>query len=312
MASSATDRSQDIGAVWRDLTRAQRLRVRGCVGYLAVLTLLFSAPLAQLASMAFQNNLHSYIPLIPVISVYLLVIQPRTEVTAYSSSIIGTVVMAAIAGASTTAAFFFRSSLSLNDYLSLMMLGYVAFIAADTFMFLGSKWMVAAAFPISFLLFMIPLPDAAVYWLERGLVLASAEASVLLFKLTGTPMWRDGTYIGLPGIVLHVVNECSGIRSTWVLFITSVLASHLLLRNATSRVALVALVLPLGIVRNAVRIVVIGLLCVHIGPPMIDSAIHRRGGPVFFALSLVPLFLATIWLQRRERRRAARTTPSCS
>ena len=35
---------------------------------------------------------------------------------------------------------------------------------------------------------------------------------------------------------------------------------------------------------------------------MIDSGIHRRGGPLFFALSLVPLFLLLWWLRGRERR----------
>ena len=169
--------------------------------------------------------------------------------------------------------------------------------------------MAAAAFPMSFLIFMIPLPDAAAYWLERGLVVASAHAAAFLFGLTGTPFWRDGTYIGLPGIVLHVAQECSGIRSSWVLFITSLLASHLLLTTGWRRAALVALVLPLGIVRNAIRIVVIGLLCVNVGPHMIDSEIHRRGGPVFFAASLVPLFLAAIWLRRQEGRHAAPRTP---
>ena len=48
-------------------------------------------------------------------------------------------------------------------------------------------------------------------------------------------------------------------------------------------------------------ILVIGLLCVHIGPHMIDSPIHHRGGPLFFALSLVPLFLLLWWLRRQEQ-----------
>jgi len=38
---------------------------------------------------------------------------------------------------------------------------------------------------------------------------------------------------------------------------------------------------------------------VHIGPHMINSVIHRRGGPFFFALSLLPLF-AMLWLLRRQ------------
>lgn len=42
----------------------------------------------------------------------------------------------------------------------------------------------------------------------------------------------------------------------------------------------------------------IGLLCVHVGPQMIHSLIHRRGGPLFFVVSLVPLLLV-LWLLRK-------------
>jgi hypothetical protein len=33
---------------------------------------------------------------------------------------------------------------------------------------------------------------------------------------------------------------------------------------------------------------------------MIHSWIHRQGGPVFFALSLIPFFLVLIWLRKTE------------
>jgi exosortase/archaeosortase family protein len=54
--------------------------------------------------------------------------------------------------------------------------------------------------------------------------------------------------------------------------------------------------------RNGFRILVIGLLCVNVGPQMIHSVIHRRGGPVFFVLSLIPLLLLLWWLRRGEIR----------
>ena len=290
------------GLSWRDLPRAAKLRIVSCCAYLAVVTLCFSVPLAALLAYASSSHLHSHIPLIPLIVIYLLYEGLRGRVVVYRTSIAGAMTMGILGATALALAIAWSGRLSTNDYLSLLTLAYVSFIGVGGFAFLGGRWMAAVAFPMGFLVFMIPLPDGAVYWLERSLVVASAEAAAFLFRFTGTPFLHDGTYIRLPGIVLHVANECSGIRSTWVLFITSLLAAHQLLRTGTHRLALVALVLPLGIVRNAARIVVIGLLCVHIGPQMIDSEIHRRGGPVFFALSLVPLFLTAIWLHRRERR----------
>ena len=139
-------------------------------------------------------------------------------------------------------------------------------------------------------------------WLEKASVVASAEATALYFAIAGTTLVRHGTVFELPGIVLEVAQECSGIRSSWVLVITSLLASHLFLKSPWRRLVLVAFVIPLGILRNGFRVFVIGLLCVHVGPHMVDSAIHRQGGPLFFALSLVPLFLLLWWLRRQERR----------
>jgi hypothetical protein len=33
---------------------------------------------------------------------------------------------------------------------------------------------------------------------------------------------------------------------------------------------------------------------------MIDSDLHHKGGPIFFALSLIPLFLLLWWFRRME------------
>ncbi len=195
----------------------------------------------------------------------------------------------------------FNPALSENDSLSLMAFSFVCFLAAAGFLFMGWKWMAAAAFPFGFLIFMVPLPDAVVNWLETASKLASAEVAAILFSLTGTPMLRDGPVFQLPGIAIEVAQECSGIRSSWVLFITSVLASFLFLKSPWRRVVLVAFVIPLGIVRNGIRILTIGLLCVHMGPEMINSIVHKQGGPLFFALSLIPMFLFLWWLRKGER-----------
>jgi exosortase C (VPDSG-CTERM-specific) len=289
-------------AAWRDLPRPQRRRIGGCVAYVVLLTLLFIQPLTRLMLYAAHSDLHSHILLVPFIAGYLLYVQRRPPLATDRRSIGGTLLLGGIGFAALAAGIGWRESLSANDHLALMALAFVSFVAAGGFLFLGSKWMAAAAFPVAFLIFMVPLPDAAVNWLEKASALASAEAAALYFAVAGTSLVRHRTVFELPGIVLEVGQECSGIRSSWVLFITSLLAAHLFLRTPWRRFVLVAFVIPLGILRNGFRILVIGLLCVHVGPHMIDSVIHRRGGPLFFALSLIPLFLLLWWLHHQEQR----------
>lgn len=278
------------------------LRSGGYAAYLLVLTLLFLQPLSGLMTYTVHSDLHSHILLVPLVAAYLLYTRRRLLPAASRTSTWGTVTLGGLGIAAVAAGIASRESLSVNDLLALLTLGFVSFVAAGGFLFLGSRWMAAATFPVVFLIFMIPLPDAAVNWLERTSVSASSEATEMLFNVIGTSLVRHGTVFELPGIVLQVGQECSGIRSSVVLFITSLLASHLFLRSPWRRLILVAFVIPLGILRNGFRILVIGLLCVHVGPHMIDSVIHRRGGPFFFALSLVPLFLLLWWLRRGEQR----------
>jgi exosortase C (VPDSG-CTERM-specific) len=309
-AHSPTGHRPAVPAVWWDMPRPGRLRIGALVGWIVGVTLVFVQPLSSLMLHAAQSELHSYIPLVPVVAGFLLYIQRRTLPGEYRSSMGGAVVLSSIGLAALATRIGLRGSLSVNDDLALTTLAYVSFVAAGGFLFLGSKRMAAAAFPVSFLIFMVPLPDAAVNWLETALVLASADVAAWFFRITGLPFLRDGTVFALPGIVIRVAQECSGIHSSWVLFITSLVASHLFLESPWRRLILVAFVIPLGIVRNGFRILVIGLLCVHVGPHMIDSIIHRRGGPFFFVLSLVPLCLCMAWLRRGDEQRPTSLTHS--
>jgi exosortase C (VPDSG-CTERM-specific) len=278
-------------------------RLLGFLLFTAALVAAFGGILTRLMIHAAGSELHSHIILIPLVSAYLLYLRRADLPNEYPSSAGWSAVplvmgIAALIAASASGVF--HRSLSHNDYLALMTLSFVCFLAAGGFLWLGRKWMAAAAFPFAFLSFMVPMPDGMADALETASKLASTEAANLFFNVTGTPVFRTGTVFQLPTITIEVAQPCSGIRSSWVLFITSLLAANLFLKSTWRRALLVCFVLPLGIVRNGFRVWVIGMLCIHIGPQMIHSVIHHRGGPLFFALSLIPLFLLLAWLRRGE------------
>ena len=302
MPTAAVGQHGGTSARWRDLPRPQRLRLAGCASYLLLLTLLFLQPLIKLMVYSAQSSLDSYILIVPFICGYLLYIERKRRSAPYRSSIAGTVAMGGIGIAALAAGIVWHGSLSTNDGLTVMTLAFVSFVAAGGFLFLGPKWMAAAAFPVAFLVFMVPLPNPAVNWLEIASARASASTAQLFFQIAGVPVSQDGVVLTIPGLTLEVAKECSGIHSSWVLFISSLLTAHLFLKTRWRRIVLVAFVIPLGILRNGFRILVIGLLCVYVGPYMINSPIHHRGGPLFFALSLIPLFILLWWLWHQEQR----------
>jgi exosortase C (VPDSG-CTERM-specific) len=277
---------------------AMRSRFTGWCIYLVILCGAFALPLCEFVTYARHSDVHSYVLLIPFVAAYLIYIRWK-QLSHELSSSWGYALVLAAAGTGALLASLHFTELGQNDYMTLLALSFFCFVIAGTFLFLGSKWALSAMFPLFFLAFMIPLPETAVDFLENASKEASAGVSNWLFLITGTPFLRTGTLFELPGITITVAKECSGIRSSLVLVITSLLAANMFLRTTWRRALLVAAVIPLGLLRNGVRILVISLLCVHIGPEMINSVIHRRGGPVFFALSLVPLF-AMLWLFRRQ------------
>jgi exosortase len=219
------------------------------IGFAGLLIACFIVPLFSLFAYAAGTDLHSHILLIPFISGYVLYLRRAELPTQYWSSpaigsVFATLGLAAVGFAMTLQ----RSAqpLSQNDHLAVAVFGFVSLLAAGGCFILGSRWMAAAAFPLAFLIFLVPLPDAAVTFLENASMLASTEAASLLFDATSTPVLRSGTVFELPGITIRVAQECSGIRSSWVLFITGLLAANMFLRSTWRRGLFVAFVIPLS------------------------------------------------------------------
>jgi len=273
--------------------------------FVILLLAAFGRPLLGLANYAAHSSLHSHILLIPFVSGYLLYLRrdqlPKERVADLPLGILALAGGLGVLLFAHWLAFAGRASTD-NYYFVLLTISFLCCLAAGGFFFFGRDWMRAAAFPLAYLIFMIPMPDAMADALESASKYASAEVANILFHLSGTPILRAGRVFQLPNITIEVAQECSGIRSSWVLLMTSVLAANLFLKTSWRRIVLLAFIIPLGILRNGFRILVIGLLCVNVGPQMIHSPIHTRGGPVFFVLSLIPLLLLLWWLRKGEIR----------
>jgi exosortase C (VPDSG-CTERM-specific) len=272
-------------------------------GFVIVLLAAFGQPLLGLANYAARSSLHSYILLIPFVSGYLLYLRgdrlPKERVTDLPFGIVSLTCGLGVFVFAHWLAFAGRAPAE-NYSFVLLTISFLWCLAAGGFFFFGRDWMRGAAFPLAYLIFMVPMPDAMADALESASKYASAEVANVLFHLSGTPILRAGRVFQLPNITIEVAQECSGIRSSWVLLMTSILAANLFLKTSWRRIVLVACIIPLAILRNGFRILVIGLLCVNLGPQMIHSPIHTRGGPVFFVLSLIPLFLLLWWLRTSE------------
>jgi len=283
---------------------------------LAVLTVLlaltFSVPLYELGRFSAASELYSYMFLIPFLSGSLVWLQ-RGRLPSYSGPSRGPALVLAAGGLGAMAAYgLARAAGGLwaeEDALALRMTALLLLFAGGCGWFLGRATVRALAVPLGLLIFLVPLPLFLLGGVQTLLQQGSALAADGFFRLCGADFSREGLLFHLPTITLRIAPECSGIHSSLVLFISSVVAGHLFLRSPWRQALLVLAVLPLALLRNGFRVFVLGELCTHVGPQMIDSPLHHRGGPLFFALSLIPFFLLLFFLRKSERSLTASPAP---
>jgi exosortase len=188
-----------------------------------------------------------------------------------------------------------------DDYrLSVQVLALILVCVAGFIFFYGVSAARTATFPLLFLFLMIPLPDFVVDKVIVYLQAGSAIVATWLFRLLKVPAWRDGFMLHLPTLNLEVAKECSGIRSSVVLLITTLLVGQFALRSFWARSLLVFSVVPVVILKNGVRIVTIAVLTMYVDRRFLHGWLHRSGGIVFYLLGLLALVPVLMLLKRTE------------
>ena len=264
--------------------------------------------ISALTVFSFHHEFSSHVLLIPVLSLYLLYMERRVVFREVRSSLaLGSALI--LTGAALYWSAMVHASLQgPAEFLPGSTLAMVVIWMGGFLICYGFRAWRAAAFPLFFLLLMVPLPEQVlartIYFLQEG----STSLSFFLFKLVGTPAFRQGFLISVPGQTIEVAKECSGIRSSIALFITCLLAAHLFLRTPWKILLFVVLVLPVSIVKNAIRIVTLTLLSIHVDPGFLRGNLHHDGGFFFFLLALAILFPVLLLLQKSEQRPAGSST----
>jgi len=287
--------------------RFQELRQRAkyFLIFLAALLIAFAKPLLGLGQLSLNSELYSHVLLMPAISLY-LVWWGKDKLTLKFEPARGLAVSLALTGIALLTVYCYALRMGWspehNDRLSLLIPAFLCCFAAGFAWCFGRRLFWNAAFPLAFLIFMVPLPG----FMEDGLVAflqhSSADVSFWMLRLSGMSVFREGTQFTMPGVSIGVAPECSGIRSSLVLFITGLLAAYFFLRKPWPRAVLTLSVIPLGIFRNALRIFTLSQLAVHVNPDVLNSSLHHHGGPLFFAVSLAPFFLLIWYLRKWEKR----------
>ncbi len=255
-------------------------------------------PLASLFALAWRDEPYTHILLILPMSAALVFMQwePPAGMSRSSTAAGASLLLIAVlarAGLRSTAV------LSAADVrLSLNILSLVAWWMGAFIFSFGTGAFLRALFPLCFLLWMVPLPqfvlDPLVSLLQHG----STTSAHWLFAAAGIPVEQTGTLVHLPGLTLEVAPECSSIRSSMMLLVTTMFLAQLLLVSPWRKTVVVAAAIPLSVLKNGLRIFALGTLATKVDPGFLTGRFHRQGGIIFFLIALFGIFLL-LWILRR-------------
>jgi exosortase len=188
--------------------------------------------------------------------------------------------------------------------LSVLILGlalrYVAALAAEAFvgrtaMCLALVGLVVWAWgfrqllhwwlPVTLLALSMPLPEIVTGALALPLQFQASKFGAALLSTRGIPVHLDGNVIRLPGHDLFVTEACSGLRSLTALLSLGVLLGGLLLKHPVSRIAIIALSIPVAVLVNGVRVLGTGFLVAFVDPGLAEGFSHITEGWLLFLVA---------------------------
>ncbi|HUW09798.1 MAG TPA: exosortase/archaeosortase family protein [Anaerolineae bacterium] len=179
-------------------------------------------------------------------------------------------------------------------------LALIVLLVGLVWLFLGTRALRRLAFPLGFLVFMVPLP-----FVERAslpLQLLTGVCSTAVARVVGVDATVKGAQVTLPNVDLVVGAQCSGLRSIVALFTLVAILVYVLDGPWWGRLLLVISAVPVAILGNIVRVASLLWVADTWGAGAGMTYYHDYSGAVFFLFAFALLILLSRALRCREIR----------
>jgi exosortase len=194
---------------------------------------------------------------------------------------------------------------TLSSSASAQGLALVAAIAGAVWYLRGAAWLRALAFPIAYLVFMVPIPPAWLSPVIVQLLLFVTTGAVWALQTIGMPVLREGNVLTLSGgETLFVAEACSGLTSLVTLTPIAVLVAWLAPVAWTWKLLLVALIVPIAMLANMIRVVGTALGAARFGAAAVtEDPVHTLVGLAVYAVACMLLLAVARLLPRTATKR---------
>lgn len=146
------------------------------------------------------------------------------------------------------------------------------------------------AFPLAFLLLMIPLPAIIFNQIALPLQLLASQVGEAGLRLVGVPVLREGNLMLLASTTLEVAEACSGIRSLVSLLTLGIVYGYFMDSRGWVRWLLALATVPIAVFTNGLRVAGTGVAAHYYGPEAAEGFLHSFSGWLVFVSALALLF----------------------
>lgn len=162
------------------------------------------------------------------------------------------------------------------------------------------------AFPLFFMIFMVPLPSILVQTVTVPLkMLVSVAAESILYRFD-YPVARTGVVISVGQYQLLVADACAGLNSMFTLEALGLLYMNIMNYTSVARnVTLAILIIPISFCANVVRVMILILVTYHFGDAAGQGFVHGFAGMVLFMVALTMILIVDSILSFVFKQRAA-------
>jgi exosortase len=162
----------------------------------------------------------------------------------------------------------------------------IVLLAGMTLFWFGREVLKGMALPLSYLIFMVPIPYIIYDMLAFPLKLFVTKISVAFLKLVGVVVMREGNIIMFPTTTLEVADACSGIRSLISLLAIAAAYAFLTKTSNPRRWIILFSAIPIAVATNALRVIITGILAQWWGAKAAEGFFHEFAGMAVFLLAM--------------------------
>ena len=151
----------------------------------------------------------------------------------------------------------------------------------------GWGYLRALAFPLAFLVLMIPIPAIIFNQIAFPLQLLASQFGESAMGLASVPVLREGNVLILANTTLEVAEACSGIRSLVSLLTLAIVLGYFSDPRGWVRSLIAISSVPVAIITNGFRVAGTGIAAHQFGAAAAEGFFHEFSGWLVFVAAFV-------------------------